>query len=203
MFFCLGGSSSFSQSDSPQKILVRFSPLGVIDFLDHNLTPGIEYRMYGRWAAGLDAGYIFASDYIAKNKGTAGVLMRPYVRFYPKSSSGLFLHAEFHYKRVRYRLEDWLGKAPVNGIPTYEEFTTFSYVKRVTGANLRIGGELFLSPNKRLRSEVTVGFGVRFKKSLVRDGVYTIGDIFNVRNVDPKKALPAIPLNFTMSYQLR
>jgi hypothetical protein len=68
LFFCLGGSSSFSQSASPGKMLVRFSPLGMIDFLDHNITPGIEFRMYGRWAVGLDAGYIFASKYVAQTK---------------------------------------------------------------------------------------------------------------------------------------
>ncbi len=203
LFFALVALGAHAQPNDTDRVVIRFSLLGPIDFLDNNFTPGVEYKLNGRWSVGLDAGYIFASNYISESKRTSGVLLRPFVRLYPNGSGGFFLQGELHYKRARYAIQDWVGRAPVNGIPSYEEYTTFGYIKRVIGAQCRVGRQFILSRDDRLKLEFSIGLGVRFKKSYVKDGVYAINDFFNFRNVDPNRGLPAIPLAFHLCYQLK
>ncbi len=190
------------QSDTG-KIVARFNFLGLVDIMDHNFTPGIEYNINKRWSTGLDAGYIFASGYIADAKVASGAILRPFARIYFNGSMGIFLQGEFQYKRVGYKITDWVGRAPVNGVPAYEEFTTFRYIKRTLGGNVRLGRRFYLSGDHRLTTEFTIGIGARVKKSFVKDGVYTINDFFGFRNVAPNKALPVFPLSFNICYRLK
>jgi len=203
LLFALLAVEANAQPTDTGNVVIRFNPFGTIDFLDNNFTPGVEYKLNKRWSVGLDAGYVFTSNYIPESKRAGGVLLRPFVRVYPNSSLGLFLQGELHYKRVRYSIEDFLGRAPVNGIPSYEEFTRFGYIKRVIGAQVRVGRQFYLTDDERLRLEFSIGLGVRFKKSYVKDGVYAINDFFGIRNVDANQGLPAVPMAFHLTYQLK
>lgn len=140
---------------------VSFNPV-VLAATDNTAMPGAEYRLPHRLAVVLDAGYIFASYYFRDGvlKGVSGVALRPGLKWYTKSGKG-FLQLQLSYKQVGYKLEDWLGKACVNGVASYEQFQEFTYRKKAFSVNA-LAGEFFrLSDGVLL--ELYGGAGVKIK----------------------------------------
>src|SRR5688572_24232604 len=111
------------------KLYLRHNPLGLIDFLDGNITFGGEYRFNDTWSATLDAGGILYSQYFPKTRKATGILLRPGVRIYPGKYKDYFVDLQFHYKQVMYNIKDWIDRDVVNGVATYEELKTFRYRK--------------------------------------------------------------------------
>jgi hypothetical protein len=170
--------------------LVRFNVLGLADVLDNNLSGGLEYRFHPNWSAGTDAGWIFASRYLTTNQGASGVLVRPFLRYYPDKNGIGFFEAELHYKYVVYKMEDWLGQAAVNNVPAYQVYTRFNYRKHAPGIHLKGGLQTNLDRGGNLFFECTGGVGVRWKWQGVKEGLYSengggITDIFNKNYVGP------------------
>ena len=209
VFFVLATQQGVSQvnktnvSEFERKLYVRLNLLGLADVLDHNLSTGIEYRFHPHWSTGTDAGWIFASSYLTTNKGANGLLVRPFIRFYPDKDGIGFFEAELHYKYVAYRMEDWLGRLPVNGVATYQEFTKFNYNKNAAGAHIKGGLQTEMNRNKTLLFDFTGGIGVRWKSQGVKDGIYNeqgggITDIFN-----PAYSGPVVLLNMRLLYRIR
>jgi hypothetical protein len=162
------GNGQFIMAQAMQgntgKLYLRHVPSGLIDFLDGNINLGSEYRFNGTWSATLDAGAIFYSQYFANSKKTRGILLRPGVRIYPGKYKDYFVELQLHYKQVMYHITDWIERDLVNGVPSYEELTTFRYQKRVWGVHIMGGIKEYLGSNHRLSIEVYLGLGVHFKK---------------------------------------
>jgi Protein of unknown function (DUF3575) len=155
-----------------KKIVGRFNFTGLLDAYDENISIGAEYRFNAHWSTGSDVAYIFKSIYLSESKDANGIILRPFIRYYPKKDNSGFLEAEIHYKYVAYQLTDWIGRDASNGVPAYEEYATFHYNKRVFGLNIKAGTDANLSRDKRLRLEVYLGLGIRFKMQGADIGTY-------------------------------
>ncbi len=186
------------------KLLLHFNILGLADPIDQNLSFGFEHRFHSNWSVGIDGGWIFRTSYINKSKGVTGVIVRPFIRYYPKRRNS-FWEAELHYKYVSYKIEDWLGRMPVNNTPAYEEFTTFNLQKYAAGIHFKWGIQSNLSRNHRFKFEFVSGLGIRFKWHKVHDGIYTISrGIINFNNVSTKTYIgPVFPVTLRLMYSIK
>jgi hypothetical protein len=191
----------FSQNKTSElqpKLLLRFNPLGLGDPLDENLSFGIEHRLHPHWSTGTDAGWVFASVYARNSSRANGVIVRPFIRYYPNENGIGFFEAELHYKYVAYNIEDWLGRNPVNNVPAYEEYTTFTLQKHVAGIHFKAGLLGNISRNERLKFEFTGGLGVRYKWQKVRDGIYTRAQGWAaVNSLD--RVIPVVPVTIRLT----
>lgn len=179
---CLHVKSQHSSSDQPiiennsfQKDVVgRINFLGVLDGYDHNISLGAEYRFHPEWSVGLDAGYIFQSGYIEENKGVSGIILRPFLRHYFKENRKGFVETHIHFKTVRYKVSDWIGKEVVEGVPSYEEFTTFHYNKKIFGISFIVGRNFnLIKKHDLVKLEPYFGLGIRIKSQRSKNGLYS------------------------------
>lgn len=149
------------------KLNLRMNVLGVMDVLDGNGSVGGEWRFNKTWSVIMDAGYIFYSAYLNKVERTRGIIWRPGVRLYAGKYRNVFLDLQFHYKGVRYYVNDWLSKGVVNNVATYQERKVFQVRKQVYGGHIIVGGKEFLSANDRLFLEFYLGFGLHYKEEFL------------------------------------
>jgi len=218
------GNAQFIMAQAMQtdtgKLYLRHNPLGLIDFLDGNITFGSEYRFNDTWSATLDAGGILYSQYFPKSKRAIGILLRPGVRLYPGKYKDYFVELQFHYKQVTYNIRDWLDRDVVNGVSTYEELKTFRYRKRAIGVNIMGGMKQYLSKNHRLFIEIYLGPGVHFKNQKLvdepnarYDPPFTLFTTDNTSNntagnnsnntPGERSVVPALPGGVRLTYRLR
>ena len=208
ILLCNVPNKVFSQRNKAEilqpKILLRFNVLGLADPLDQNLSFGFEDHFHPNWSAGTDAAWVFNTNTVDHLKGVNGFVARPFIRYYPKMHNS-FWEAELHYKYVSYKIEDWLGRIPVNNIPTYLEFTTFNLQKQAAGIHIKWGFQSNLSRNQKLKFEYVTGIGVRFKWNKVDDGIYTIRrGIININNLSTGTYVsPVFLVNLRLVYALK
>ncbi|MGI8582606.1 MAG: DUF3575 domain-containing protein [Chitinophagaceae bacterium] len=180
---------------------VRFNILGLADPVDENLSFGIEHRCRSNWSVGTDVGWVFNTGYIRNSKSAKGIIGRPFLRYYPENRNS-FWEAELHYKYVSYKIEDWLGRIPVNNIPAYEEFTNFNLQKHAAGIHIKWGIQSNISRNHKFKFEFVSGLGIRFKWHKVLDGIYTINRRIN--NITNETYIgPVIPVNLRLVYVIK
>lgn len=182
----------------------RFNPLGLADAYDMNISFGTERRMGMQWSAALDAAYIFHTERYKKAKGTSGFILRPALRYYP-GARRFYLEAEFHYKNVTYKFEDWLGREVVNDVPSYEEYTRFRERKIVMGPQLKLGRIMTISRNRKFWMDAYLGVGLRFKKFKVVGrpaSTYEYRNDTNELPIDEERYL-ALPLGVRFMYRIR
>ena len=202
-------SNVFSQRNKaeviPAKILLRFNVLGLADPFDQNLSFGYENRFQSHWSAGSDAAWVFNTLNFDHLKGVNGLIVRPFIRYYPRNPAS-FWEAELHYKYVAYKIEDWLGRVPVNNVAAYQEFTTFNLQKHAADIHLKWGSQSNLSRDQKLKIEFLTGLGVRFKWYKVRDGIYTTPrGIININNPSSDQTFitPVFLVNIRLVYVLK
>jgi hypothetical protein len=192
-----------SQKDSgvilQPKTLLRFNVLGLTDITDENLSFGIEHRFNSKWSTGTDLGWVIGSLYLTNLQGVSGVIVRPFLRYYPKSTN-IFWETELHYKYVSYKTEDWLGRMPDNNVPAYEEYTKFKLRKNAIGMHFKWGVQANISSNKKFKFEFVTGTGIRYKWHKVRDGFYTPRGIINTTQT---YLGPVFLLNLRLVYALK
>lgn len=187
----------------PYKWAVRFNVLGMLDPLDGNISAGGEYIFHPRWSVTTDLSFILYSAYLPQNKSAIGFMLKPAIRFYTSESRKGFLEATLFYKQVGYKLEDWLGKGFVNGVPAYEEYQDFIFRKRVGGINLQAGLQANLSKDKLLRLETWFGLGIRFKWQDIKnhpDASYQTNRIFLTDLTREYYVAPSIPFGVRLVY---
>lgn len=186
------------------KTSLRFNILGLADPIDENLSFGIEHRFRSKWSVGTDVGWVFNTTYIGNSKGVNGIIARPFLRYYPEHRNS-FWEAELHYKYVSYKIEDWLGRIPINNVPTYQEFTTFNLQKYAAGIHVKWGFQSNLSRDKKFKFEFVSGLGIRFKWHKVLDGIYTTGrSIININNITPETYIGAVvPVTLRLIYVIK
>lgn len=186
------------------RLYLRFSPLGLIDVWDGNITPGAEYRFNDTWAATFDAGAILYSAYFDNNKVTTGFLLRPGFRIYPDRYKDFFIDLQFHYKDVTYQIRDWLEKDVVANVASYEEFKLFKYKKQVMGGRIMFGIRNYFTGNPRLYVEAFAGFGVHYKvEGLHNEPGSRFDRGWRIINNNPKQLLPSFPLGLRFIFRLR
>lgn len=157
----------------------RFNATGLVDVLDMNLTLGAEKRLGNNLSLAIDAGWIFFSRRYDDIKGTNGLLLRPSVRIYPGKSQ-FYVEGEFHFKHVTYRIEDWLGRETVNGVPAYEQLSTFRLKKNVIGPHIKLGRQIAVFKNPNLMLDIYLGVGVHFRRYKLAG--QPNGSFYNFRN---------------------
>src|SRR5215218_2788993 len=122
------------------KTALSFNPT-VLLATDQTAMLGAEHRLNNRLSLVLDAGYIFHSYYFQDNvpNSTSGFTVRPAVKYYGKRNPHTSFLFQIAYKQVNYKITDWLGKACVAGIPSYEQLQEFTYRKKVLSFNMMAG----------------------------------------------------------------
>jgi hypothetical protein len=195
--------SQINKNDSTEKLYVRFNFLGLLDLSDENLSIGMEYRFRPKWSTGSDIAWIFNSSYLSTQSNSAnGFMVRPFIRYYPSKNKNRFFEAELYYKFVSYKIQDWLGHDPVNGIPSYEEFTTFHYNKNVLDIHIKRGTQLSLTKDHRLRMEFIYGLGLRWKWQRVKNGIYNLSGYLGTI-YDPEVKTLVIPATIRLLYKIK
>jgi hypothetical protein len=207
------GTNAFAQSSNglvPAEVFplekgltARFNFIGLLDAYDENFSVGGEYRFAEHWSAGSDVAYIFTSEYLSQSKSSHGVIIRPFIRFYPENGRNGFFEMGLHYKHVDYRITDWIGKNIVNGIPTYEKYETFSFIKNAYEVNFKAGTAANLSRNKKWRLEFYGGLGVRFKKQHSQNGSYTRHRNLFTSIYGPGYSTIVIPMGMRLVHDLK
>jgi hypothetical protein len=183
----------------------RFSPLGVIDPFDGNITFGGEYRFNDTWAATLDAGAILYSAYLSNMKNATGFMVRPGIRLYPTTYKDFFLDLQVHYKNVTYQVKDWLEKDVVANVSTYEEYKVFRFNKQVIGGHIMAGFRDYFTNNRRFYIEWYLGVGIHHKNESIRNepnSRYNRGMRLD-NNRDGKYLVPALPAGVRLVYLFR
>jgi hypothetical protein len=152
------------------KTAISFNPFALAE-IDFTALVGYENKLEPKLYLSNEAGYIFASNYIGKgerssNNGT-GFLIRPSLKWFVADNNKFYLQPQIFYKQVTHKMNDWLGKAAVNGMPSYEQLQDFKYRREIFGFNAVAGFALSLDQHKRSYMDLYFGFGVRYKKSVI------------------------------------
>ncbi|MBL7700166.1 MAG: DUF3575 domain-containing protein [Chitinophagaceae bacterium] len=196
-------AQKFPDSLSATTSFIRFNPLGLVDLNDMNISLGVEKRITKRSSFAFDAGFIFYSLWMRdQTRRNTGFILRPSYRFFP-GKSYLFLEAELHYKQVTHELTDWVGRAAINDVPSYEEFMNFRLKKTAIGSHIKIGRQYNVSD--RLWLEIYLGLGVHYRKYKVADDPrmrYIVNDLFFEVNTNDADLLPAVPAGLRLLYRL-
>lgn len=149
------------------KLYLSASPLGILDPYDTNLMLGAEYCLTPIVSLRADMGYIFHSAHFIRAFKTQGVVFRPMIRIHSmrrdaRSSFDIVLH----YKYVKSTQEDWLGHIPVNGVPSYSEFTEFDVIRSRGGLMLFYNHRIPLFEGARSYIEFYGGAGIKFRNNV-------------------------------------
>lgn len=171
-----------------------------MDGLDQNISVGGEYRFAEEWSAGSDLAYIFYSEYLVESKSSKGLILRPFIRYYPENERNGFFEAGLHYKHVSYKITDWVGKDVINGQPSYEEYETFHYIKNAYEFNLKAGTAANLSRNKKFRIEFYAGLGIRFKNQGADNGSYSRSRNLFSSIYRPRYSTVVVPIGIRLVY---
>jgi hypothetical protein len=191
------------EPDTARRIVARFNFTGMLDPYDENASVGGEYKFAAGWSAGGDVAYIFNSAYVPDLKKTNGYIVRPFIRFYPDTWRRGFIEVQLHYKYASYQLTDWVGKDVTNGVPAYEEFTTFEYKKKAWGFHFNAGSWTNLSANNKLRLEFFIGLGMRFKKQYTDNALYTPRKAAFMELYNPRYNTVVLPMGIRLVYDLK
>lgn len=147
------------------KLYLSLSPLGLLDMVDTNFTLGAEYCLTPSISVRADMGYIFQSTYFYKSLKARGLVVRPMMRIYLQNVRSSFDLA-FHYKYVRSTEEDWITRQPVNGVPSYSEFTEFDIVRSRWGVMLFYNYRTRPFAENRCYVEFYWGVGVKYRHNI-------------------------------------
>lgn len=182
---------------------LRSNPLGLADFLDHNINLGTEFRFHKKWSFSTDLAYIFYSRFYNQSKGASGYMVKPAIRYYAVNRARLFFEWDIFYKHVGYKMEDWIGKNCVNGVPTFDMNTLFVLQKKVVGTNIKIGKQFNISEDKRLKAEVYLGLGIRHRWSSIKNdpnACFRNGGLFGDEFINGPITLPGLPAGIRFIY---
>jgi hypothetical protein len=207
-FLLLSCTCAQAQRTSPfpeQTTFLRFNFLGLVDPSDMYAGFGAERMVKPSVAVSADLGYIYFSNQYPNAKSATGFIVRPAIRYYTGQRT-LFFEGELQFKMVTNRIEDWLGKNAVNGVPGYEEFTTFRYRRNVSGFHIKCGRVLPITADRKLWWEVYAGIGLRRYSYKVLDNprsVYEYETWFGGRQRDEVNFAIAVPFGVRLLWKAR
>ena len=141
---------------------IRISPLSLIDPLQPSLTLGSEWRFGKNTSVGLDVSTLFTT--ISSDVKKWGYIIKPSLKLFLPSGNNIatnfYIEPDVFWKRQFKNESNWLGKGVENGVPAYFQFTNYTIVKDVIGANIKIGTQSTFK-SKNMMFEFYLGFGVR------------------------------------------
>jgi len=184
------------------KTAISLNPFTLAE-IDYTIMAGFEYRLACKLYMSHEAGYIFASRYVAdgeSNSNGTGFIIRPSVKWFVSENDRFYLQPQVFYKQVTHTMYDWVGKNPVNGVPAYEQLQDFKYRRKITGFNMVAG---FVSPIDRKAKgfiDVYFGLGVRNKKSLVVEPNMVYERQVGIFNPTDDGVFPSVPMGLRIIY---
>jgi len=157
-------------SEPAKKVRIGISPLALAQ-IDFTLLPAVDIQLSDRLILTGEAGYIFSSLYMNEKSYNAaqGFIVRVSPKILIGQTRRFYMAPQFFYKKVSHRIEDWLGKDVVGGVPSYSQYQRFRYQRRIYGTNLTCGVYLPLDRKGRNSLDLYAGLGVRWKKAEVTD----------------------------------
>jgi hypothetical protein len=184
--------------------MLRFNPLGLLDIGDQNFSVGAERFLKPNFSVASDVAVIFNSTRYELARSSTGFIFRPAVRYYPRYT-GFYIEGELHFKQVNHQVRDWLGMDAVNGVPTYERFTDFTYRRNIYGFHFKAGRIMpsFLGTN--LWWEVYAGLGIRHYDFAVVGqprSIYQGGTWFDFTNDNNIRVLAVVPMGMRVMYRM-
>lgn len=203
-YMLLSGQQQHKQPAFPWS--VRFNFTGLADPYDGNISIGAEYAVGSRLSVIADFAYIFYARFPSEILSASGVLIRPVIRYYMSNSPIIFFEAAPFYKHAGYKMEDWVGKDCINGIPAYKQYQKYIFRRRVLGLNLQAGIQAVLSKDKALRLEFYTGLGIRIKWEDIKDDsrACPLGrQIFGGNNTKEPQVLPGFPQGIRLVYNFK
>ncbi|MEO6916780.1 MAG: hypothetical protein ABI151_15065 [Chitinophagaceae bacterium] len=166
---------------SRHPLSVRVNLFGPLDILDGNFTGGIEYGISPRLSLTGDLGAIVYSAYLNNNSRALGYLFKPGLKYYFTEKRRGYVEGNIFYKRVGYKVDGWLSRGNINGVPSYEENRIFIYRKRVAGLQFLAGYKARLNKKSTVWLDSYGGLSVRMKWQDIKDlpdAVYRRDNIF-------------------------
>jgi len=156
---CATAQNKLQTNDYKQQL--RINPLGILNPFETNLSVGYDVRVRKILSVGGDVGVYLARD--AFSRPLSGFFVRPALRMYSKNKLKAYTELVLMYKHTVQKEEGWLGMDCVNGVPSYEKFDQYKYVRDVFDISFRFGfrERLFHSPNWFY--EGYMGLGIRQK----------------------------------------
>ena len=211
-------SRSYSQgreSEAP-RLSLRTSLLAPLES-DANLVLGLGVQWKSRWAAIVDAGYIFSRHYDNNSSFTNerdqvnGLKLRTEFRYYFRDlvysgRTTFYVAPVFHYKKVRSERWEEFGMDCTNGNCNYFQIDTYKRVKQELGGILTVGTFSPLFGGNRVAIETSIGLGIKVKKHWNTD--FPPGaTLFNepgtgLFSTDRDGNFPMIPLGVRISFRL-
>lgn len=186
------------------KTAISINPFTLAE-IDYTIMAGFEYRLASKLYMSHEVGYIFASHYVADGESASngtGFIIRPSVKWFVSENDRFYLQPQVFYKQVTHHMYDWVGKNPVNGVPSYEQLEQFRYRRNISGFNMVAG---FVSPIDRKAKgfiDVYFGLGVRNKKSLVVEPNMDYERNFGIFNPTDDGVFPSMPIGLRIIYAL-
>lgn len=194
------------------KVQVRLSPLSLLDPVETSFSAGVDVKVGSRISAGGDAAWFFARS-LADNKWEPlnGFYLRPGFRYYTSARLNFFAEAVFMYKYTSRPDRGWLGIDCVNGVPSYEKFDEFRFVKNIYDFSVRWGLRTPISGNRKLFLEYYMGAGAGVKVHRIKyreSNSCTVNDFnngFDFTNLNETGRFPriSVPIGFRITWKLQ
>ena len=188
------------------------SPLTLLDPVETSFSAGVDVKVASRISVGGDAAWYFARN-MANNvrEPLNGFYLRPALRYYTSNRLNFFAEAVFMYKYTSRPDEGWLGMDCVNGIPSYEKFDRYRFVKNIYDFSVRWGFRTPLSSNRKLFLEYYIGVGGGVKIHNIRYNeanscvVNDFNNGFDFTNSNQTGRFPrvSLPIGFRLAYTLK
>jgi hypothetical protein len=207
LLLCMAGNAQRSeQAKAPlaqHQVVIGVNPLPLVN-VDQAVLLGVEYRFRSRWSVVGDVGYIGNSRYLEENGKTRGFEVRPAMRYYYSRNGLGYVQGQLLYRRVNYRLTDWLGKNCVNGVPTFEQLQEFRFQKQNVGAAIVLGSIQELSP--RWLVDISLGLGLQHRTHNLKAGANSCyvprGGLFRTA-IQDDIWLPTMPIAVKLAYVIQ
>lgn len=185
------------------KLHLSLNPLGVLfDFIDTNITLGAEYYLTPKVSVRADMGYIYHSAYYVKAIKARGFIFRPMIRLYSMRKARSSFDLSFHYKYVKSTQDDWLGRLPVNGVPSYSEFTEFDIIRSRWGVMLFYNYRTRRFANNRCYVEFYWGVGLKSRVNVyLKDQPKSIYRLIEDSGPSSLQTIPTLQMGLRVVYK--
>ncbi|MCX6208420.1 MAG: hypothetical protein NTZ59_02675 [Bacteroidetes bacterium] len=179
---------AFNQKvNNTEKILLRFSPLSLIDIYHPSATFGAELTTTKKQAFGLDVSLLI-NTLAVDNVYRTGFIIKPTYKFFVDKLKENFIELDCFWKKNYWEESRWGGREYQNGIPSYYQKEDYNVVKNVLGLNVKFGSRIELFDGF-VFVELYVGLGARVTNHKVKEHPDETIEVKKPFFIDNQKAL--------------